>query len=304
VQPPRAQQGVVYGGQQGMMPPGQAAQAPQQNVIIAQQGQAQSQRPANGAAGLRAPAAIPRAPMREESAITAFDRKVGDSSRPTLIFVLIAAAALLGGVFYFAEPSEEMKQSAQEETRHALPKELVREALEKAGTTKPEEQPAVAEEEAAQPTQVAEKQTEPVEPAPVVPQFGTLNLSTDPAVDVYAGNDHLGRTPIVAKLPSGPQKIRFTDKSTGLNVYKNYKIRGGGEVRDHISFGTSELTIDAPDGASILLNSRFIGKAPLDPVKIYEGKYHLKVTLDGKSWADNFDAPPGRKINYKVTLNP
>ena len=133
--------------------------------------------------------------------------------------------------------------------------------------------------------------------------FDKLELSTDPEVDVYVGNERLGRTPLSAKLPAGNQKIRFTDKKTGLNLYKTYRIRANGDVRDHISFGTSELIIDAPDGASILLNSRFIGTAPLEPVKIYEGRYHLKVTLDGKSWADNFEAPPGRKINYKVTLN-
>lgn len=255
------------------------------------------------AAALKGPAAIPRAPMREQSAITNFDRKVGDSSRSVLIVVLLAAAAMLAGVFFWTEAPPEVQLAAQEESRHALPKEMVREALEKAGQDKPvepepEPDPAPTQE---QTTASANGKTE--EAAPVGPQFGTLNVTSDPEVDVYLGNDSLGRTPLTAKLSAGTAKLRFTDKKLGLNVYKTYRVRANGEVRDHISFGTSELEIEAPDGASILLNSRLVGKAPMDPLKIYEGKYHLKVTLDGKSWSDHFDAPPGRKITYKVTLN-
>jgi serine/threonine-protein kinase len=282
---------------QSQQPRPMGPQTPQQSFT--------TQRPGNGpaAAALRGPAAIPRAPMREQSAITNFDRKVGDSSRAVLIIVLVAAAALLGGIFFWTEATPEVQQLAQEESRHALPKEMVREALEKAGTEKavepePDPEPTPAETAANGKTPATTD-----EAAPAVPQFGTLNVTTDPEVDVYLGNDSLGRTPLTARLSAGAAKLRFTDKKLGLNVYKTYRVRGGGEVRDHISFGTSELIVEAPDGASILLNSRFVGKAPMESLKIYEGKYHLKVTLDGKSWSDHFDAPPGRKINYKVTLN-
>ncbi|MCK6552503.1 PEGA domain-containing protein, partial [Myxococcota bacterium] len=252
--------------------------------------------------------AVPRAPMREQSAITRFDAKVGDSSRSVLIVSLAAAAALLAGVFFFSEPPPEVKEAAQQETRHNLPKDLVRAALENAkpaDPAQPEEEPAADPQAATDPAAAATGEAKPGEApdaGPPVERYGRLELSSDPAVDVYLGNQLLGRTPLTAKLESGSQQLRFTDKEAGLNIYKTYRIKGGALSRDHLSFGTSELVIEAPDGASILLNSRFVGKAPLDPVKIYEGKYHLKVTLDGKSWADTFEAPPGRRISYKVHL--
>jgi hypothetical protein len=251
-----------------------------------------------------APAAIPRAPMREESGITAFDKKVGDSSRSVLIVVLLGAAILLAGVFYFASPPPEVQQEAQEETRHALPKDLVKAVLTQPSKDKPASENApdqAAPDQEANPAEgaaSAEGQT----PQTPMERIGRLTINTEPAVDVYDGNDLIGRTPLTAKLTVGPHKLRFTDKKTGLNTYRSYKVHGG-EQKDDISFGTSKLLVEAPNGASILLNSRVVGKAPLDAITIYEGKYHLKVTLDGKSWADWFDAPPGRTINYKVTLH-
>jgi serine/threonine-protein kinase len=261
------------------------------------------------ARSLQAPAAIPRAPMRETSAITNFDRKVGDSSRSILIAVLVGAAVLLIGIFYFAAPPPEVREEAKIETHHALPKDLVKAVLTQpkdktSGDELPEKPDDTA---AAQPEAGTEGQapnTAEVPPgATEAERFGKLTLNTDPDVDVYDGNDLLGRTPITTKLAVGTHKLRFTDKKTGLNVYRTYKIRPAGDHHDSIAFGTSKLVIEAPDGAAILLNQRLVGKAPIEPVTIYEGKYHLKVTLDGKSWADWFDAPAGRTINYKVTLS-
>jgi serine/threonine-protein kinase len=254
---------------------------------------------------LAMPAAVPRSPMREESGITAFDRKVGDSSRSVLIAVVAGAAVLLAGVFYFAQPPPEVQQEAQEETRHALPKDMVKAMLSQPSKEAPSEKPAEAQQEPAQAgsdQNAAAGDTGATAPEAPKERFGRLTINTEPPVDVYDGNDMLGRTPFTAKLSIGPHKLRFTDKKTGLNTYREYKVHAG-EQKDDVSFGTSKLVVEAPDGASILLNSRVIGKAPITPVTIYEGKYHLKVTMDGKSWADWFDAPAGRTINYKVTLH-
>ena len=180
----------------------------------------------------------------------------------------------------------------------------MRAALERAGNDdkKNAEETMVVDPLAGQQEAAVDPKTKDNKPVQAEVGDGRLNLSTEPAVDVYEGSEHLGRTPLSAKLPSGTHKLRFTDKETGINIYKTYRVHAGVEARDHVRFGTSELIVEAPDGASILLNSRVLGTAPLDPVKIYEGSYSLKVTLDGKSWANVFEAPAGRKINYRVTL--
>ena len=94
----------------------------------------------------------------------------------------------------------------------------------------------------------------------------------------------------------------FSDAKTGINVYKTYRIRAGKEHRHRVVFGTSKLIVQAPEGAIVFLNSRRLGKAPLDEVSIYEGRYLLKVQYDGMSWSETFDAPPGQRIEYKVRM--
>ena len=47
--------------------------------------------------------AIPKSEINEES-ITNFDQKTGDSSRGILIAVVVLAALLLGGIWFFSQP--------------------------------------------------------------------------------------------------------------------------------------------------------------------------------------------------------
>lgn len=235
-------------------------------------------------------------PVRSESAVTTFDFRSRDPSRSILIGALCVAAILITGLFYFARVPADVDLAAGSDPRRSLPRELVQAAL----TAKlPEEEGQAA----ALDTRERAASEGPARPSPPrTVTLGSLHLRTDPAVDVYDENQYLGRTPLNAKLRSGIRKLRFTDKATGLNVYRTYRLTPEREIEDVLSFGTSELVIDAPIGSAVLLNSRPLGKAPLEPVTIYEGRYHLKVVQGTKSWADWFDAPPGRKIAYRVTL--
>jgi len=56
--------------------------------------------------------AIPKSEINEES-ITNFDQKTGDSSRTILIVVLVFAALMLGGIWFFSQPqtASEVKQT-------------------------------------------------------------------------------------------------------------------------------------------------------------------------------------------------
>src|SRR5205823_4499862 len=136
---------------------------------------------------LKGPAAIPRAPMRETSAITNFDRKVGDSSRSILIAVLVGAALLLGGIFYFAQPPPEVREEAQIETHHALPKDLVKAVLTQPKDKKSGDEVQKTDDTTAPPDTTAKADT-PVnanEPDDAANQgasketFGKLTLNTD-----------------------------------------------------------------------------------------------------------------------------
>ena len=285
----------------GTQPPSGPASNPGQMP-----GGAWSQRPAGPADPLLAnvpvqglPPPPPRKPReRAESQITQFNRSAGDSSRSVIFLVVAAAVALM--VFIFAFPKAPPPGLSDTDERHALPKELVQAALQKESPKEPEE-PEPEEAPPAEAAQAAAAGTDaPAEPPKE--RYGTLALSTTPSVEVFAGNQSLGRTPITAKLLAGKQRLRFTDKQTGINLYKTYRLRGGERLEDDISFGTSILDVKAPDGAAIQLNAKVIGKAPMEPVTIYEGEYLLRVTYQGMTWSERFEAPPGRKIEFKVNL--
>lgn len=262
-------------------------------------------RGANGASQLPhpPPAATPRAPIREDSSITAFSQRAGDGSRSLLFIIIAALAAVL--IFIFAFPKEPPKGIGEEPERHKLPKELVRAAIENAGKAAPEEpdEPDDPEDdpEAAQTPPELGPDGQPIAP-PAKPRTGSIELESDPRVYVFLDNESLGRTPLTATLPVGRHRLRFTDRKTGINVYRRYRIRPGGEHRDRLTFGTSSLVVNAPDGASILLNGKKVGTAPMEPITIYEGQYLLRVRHDEASWSERFDAPPGRKIEYNVRL--
>lgn len=247
-----------------------------------------------------APRPVPSSPIREESSITAFNARTGDSSRTVLLMILAAAAALL--IFIFAFPKEPPKGLDAPSERTRLPQEMVKEALSK---TSDDESPEGTDDTAEKNAEASPEEKETAEQAARAAEakVGKLRIDTDPAVDVYDGNDHLGRTPVVATLPAGRHKLRFTDRRTGINKYRTFRVEPEQDRRVKMTFGKSKLIVKAPSGATVSLNSRVIGKAPLEPVEIYEGRYLLRVTMDGMKWSEWFNAPPGQKIEYKVRLN-
>jgi serine/threonine protein kinase len=246
-------------------------------------------------------APVPRAPMRDISSITAFSKDAGDSSRS----ILYIGLALLVGIFiiFFAFPKDPPPGLGEEEeaARHKLPKELVQAALQ--GKADAPEMPSSEPEEPAPVSPLAA----PVAPSGAAPAeppltYGYLSVSSEPPVDVYDGSVLIGKTPFKVKLDVGQHKLRFTDRAKLINIYKRYNIKPGGEHKDAVSFGTSRLVVEAPDGAAVSLNGKAVGRAPIDPQTIYEGRYLLKVVYEGKSWSETFDAPAGREIKYTVRM--
>lgn len=246
-----------------------------------------------------------RSAVRSNSQITQFNKKAGDSSRS---FMFLALAALVGlAVFTFISKEPPKGLDAPSE-RHSLPKELVEAALHKTKAPDPaveDDDPVAALAEAASGADagLAPESSSDLDAGPVAPpKPGRLRLDSDPQVTVYNGRESLGRTPLTVTLPPGKYRLRFTDSKTGINTYKTYRVSPDGDHRHDLTFGTSQLTVSAPDGAIISLNGRKLGKAPLEPVSIYEGDYLLKVQFEGMSWSERFNAPPGQRIDFKVNL--
>lgn len=243
--------------------------------------------------------AVPKMAMQDESAITRFNAHDGDSSRALLYLVIAAAAGLL--IFIFAFPKEPPEGLDTPPETAKIPKEIVQEALK--NPSPEEDEPP---QKAVPPDTLGAKQAEAPPPSEnemrQEQRSGKLTLQSSPSVDVYDGKTHLGRTPVTVTLTPGTHKLRLTDAKTGINKYKSYQINADQNRTSYVEFRKSTLTVRAPNGATISLNSRVVGEAPMDPIEIYEGKYLLRVSLDGMNWSEWFNAPPGRNIEYKVQL--
>lgn len=249
------------------------------------------------------------APPRAMSEITNIDANLGDNSKIWLLAGIGAIVVALVLVMSIGKkPPEGL---AEEPERKRLPKELIEEAL-RSGVPVEGDPAPVAPVDPPQPDLVAPppiggETPPPVDPdaPPVVPEvrFGSLAIESEPNVDVFEGDRFLGRTPVRVKLKSGSYRLRFTDKDKMINRYKQYTVQPDGDHKDKLSFGEAQLFVEAPSGAKIFLNGRPIGKAPIEPYDLYEGRYLLKVTHEGKTWSEWFNAPPGRKIEYRVRMD-
>ena len=165
--------------------------------------------------------------------------------------VEIGAALVIG--FMVAFPKEAPKELAEESSRHALPKELVKQAFDNKLEAPV---PAAAQVEEPTPTEAPSPSPSPsvagaaapeATPSPVEePKTGFVNVSTDPPVDVYDGAQLLGRTPFRAELSSGVHNLRFTDKGKLINLYKSVRVKGGADARVAVSFGTSRQRLRKP----------------------------------------------------------
>ncbi len=217
-----------------------------------------------------------------ESRITQFNRSVGDGSRALLYLVVLAAFGLLAVVVLAPGETPTIEEATTDPT---VDRRLVRELLEEKADDEP-----------------VEFDAQEVPPVPVGTDPGVLVVSSEPPVDVFLDDERLGRTPLRVELPPGRKRLRLTDRKTGINGYRSVTVGSGEEAQVSAFFDTGELVVDAPDGARIFLNGRLIAKAPVAaPIRIYEGRYVLKVTAEGRRpFTERFDARPGQQVRFDV----
>lgn len=235
---------------------------------------------------------VPPGQLEQSSSISQFDMRAGDNSRYVLLamFLLLAVGAILIFVMPKLNPPPE-EQEAEAPVTKPDPKALVEAAIDdaaKEGDLSKRELAAAAKAET---------------PAAPKVELGRLELSSTPSVLVFIQNKNVGRTPVKLPLPAGKFRVRLTDKKTGINAYRQVRIRAGKTKRVDLKFKTCELTVNAPAGAQITLNRKFLGEAPLEPLKIYEGDYRLRVTYKGSTpWIQDFTAPGGGTLRYDVSV--
>jgi hypothetical protein len=104
-----------------------------------------------------------------------------------------------------------------------------------------------------------------------------LALSTQPATDAYLGGQRLGRTPLRARLPAGRHRLTLKNPRLGLWVTRTIQASGRFKTARFV-FGWGRIRFRVKPGRHVALDGRALGRAPLPPVAVLEGRHAVVVT--------------------------
>lgn len=113
-------------------------------------------------------------------------------------------------------------------------------------------------------------------PAPAGPP--SIEVTSDPAGDVYLDGKRAGRTPLVKAVARGRHKVRLVDRSNGVDISKTVDVKAA-RTPVRIAVGKGTLTVNAPEGAIIFLDGRQIGTGQVQDLPVYQGSHHITVRL-------------------------
>lgn len=127
-----------------------------------------------------------------------------------------------------------------------------------------------------------------------------LKLFTIPPVTArLKGGKTLGRTPFTIPMDPGTYTVELVDKEQRINTERVIAVGGRGVSKIDITLGIGGIHVTAPDGASIIIDGRRWGVAPLTKqIELYEGRHTLRVKTDSEDWERTFDLNADDMLNF------
>jgi hypothetical protein len=131
----------------------------------------------------------------------------------------------------------------------------------------------------------AAQPSEPAQPTPARKGGSgvAVMIKSVPEATVWIEGNAAGATPLKIDLAAGSYKLRFDSPDAGLNKSILLRVPAGETFEREFTFERARLTLEAPEGATVFLGRRKLGKAPLAPVEVYEGTYRVHVVDEKKS---------------------
>lgn len=128
----------------------------------------------------------------------------------------------------------------------------------------------------------------------------SVDVSSEPAGDVFVDGRRIGRSPLTRSVPRGKHKVRVVDRALGIDQTKVVEVRSA-HVKARFAFGKASLTVSAPEGAAVFVNGRRVGTGSTKDIEIYEGSHKLVVTLGPARHEHSFSVRPGETYTYEVS---
>jgi hypothetical protein len=82
------------------------------------------------------------------------------------------------------------------------------------------------------------------------------------------------------------------------------QVRSNGKTSIQLSIGKGSVEITAPAGATIVLDGKPIGKAPLDKLDVFEGSHQIQANFEGANWRQDFSVRSGEHLTFNVQTTP
>lgn len=151
------------------------------------------------------------------------------------------------------------------------------------------------------------------EPPPPPPAVGGLRVeSVPPGAQVRVNGEPRGRTPLdLDALPFGAYEVRIDRRG-----YESQRLQvslSAESPRGELSLtlerrvpprGTADF-VSTPPGATVRIDGRRVGKAPLSGVSLTEGRHPVEMSLDGHhDWSGSVEVVAGRRARTAATLIP
>ncbi|RJS24909.1 serine/threonine protein kinase [Corallococcus sp. H22C18031201] len=136
--------------------------------------------------------------------------------------------------------------------------------------------------------------------ATVSENLGILDLVVEPRVDVSLNATLLGRTPLTVSLPPGRHTLTLTNGALGITVARTVTVAPTGKTSVQIYLNKAFVNVRAPEGASVTVDGRPVGTAPVDELDVYEGSHRLLVTVGAARWQKSFTLEAGQRTTFTV----
>lgn len=107
---------------------------------------------------------------------------------------------------------------------------------------------------------------------------GTLELESDPEMELFVDGKSVGRGQASVELKPGKHLIKGRNNELGVNVTRRTTITSGRVTRVSLRVSKGGLLVDAPAGSVVFVDGKKVGSIPgLDVVELYEGQHKVLV---------------------------
>lgn len=129
-----------------------------------------------------------------------------------------------------------------------------------------------------------------------------VTVQSVPSVELSLEGEVLGRTPWSGRLPPGRKTFTLQNKDLGINAGRVVTVKSE-PVSERFVFEKGTVSINAPEGALVVIDGQRIGVAPIEgEVPIYEGSHRIVVTVGKSRWTDSFRLRARQKVHFNVSL--